>query len=411
METPIIHPEDQDFLAENNLLCRSAEYPGFLHVHKAMLGPGSLREYETESYERRQYPLVLVPELFESSACLRYLGFKTETAQKVWSQWQQSSQDHKNLRSVRDDALSYIDRTVGKKEDTFSMDDGLWHELLTHIGVNDDFRRNLMDPRYKAVRTVETCKYWVKYFFAHRCDTLVEIYRFSRERHARHPDVMEIVGRGPAASVLSMEQAKPGFVTLWTGESYNGTRGHALDDVAWQVRSWAGLKSTGRDFWTTQGLSFTTYRELALCSIGWHKKNDQNAGFCLVQVQVPRDTMRVLPGAEESEVCLRWNGGYLHDTTLFCRPPDGGGGLGYDPLAAAAAPRTSTEEGGAVADGDERGDGGETKGPSQNRRPLPPDSYSVSESALDRHVVAHIDSNDFFEIDRMWDTVDRTPTQ
>ncbi|KAK7915077.1 hypothetical protein PG985_012780 [Apiospora marii] len=408
METPIILPEDQDFLANKNLLCRSKEYPGFLHVHKAVLGPGSLREYESEPAATRQRPLVLVPELFESSACLRYLGFKTATAEKVWNRWEQSDPDRKSYYSAKDDAIAHITSTDGDK-DTYSLEDSEWHELLTRIGVNNDFRRNLMDPRYKAIRMLKTCKQWVEYFFRHRCDTLIEIHKFSRERHVQPPHVMDTVGRGPETSVWSLQLAIPGFVTLWTGESYNRTRGRALDEADWKVNGWRNLKSSGHHWWTTKGLSFTTQRDLALHSIGWHKKNDRNAGFFLVQVQVPRETIRNITD-DEREVYLRCSEGYLQDTTIFCRrPQDGGGEFDHGPLEATTATRSSTLESGTVADeADERVDTRETRGPSPNiSRHLYPNSYSVNESALDRHVVAHIDSNDFFEINRMWDIEDK----
>jgi len=287
METPIIHPTDQASLADKGLLYRPAQHPGFHWVHKKVLGPGSLREFETEPESSRQQPLVLIPELLESSACLRYLGFKTATAEKVWSKWEQSTLDHKIHYSVLNDAIAHISSTDGDKDTNDCLDDGPWHELLTRIGVNDDFRKNLMAPDWQDLRILMSCKYWVKYFFNHRCDTLVEIYKLSCERCERPAHIMEKIGRGPEVSLWNLEEAKPGFKTLWVGESYNRTLGRALGDVDWRVKCWRSLKSAGHKFWNKKALSFTSYRQYALNSIAWHKKNDPNACFFIVQVEIP----------------------------------------------------------------------------------------------------------------------------
>lgn len=204
METPILHPEDQAYLAGKLLLYRPGSQPGYPLVDKGSLCPGSRGECESESDPQNKYQLVLIPELFEFSACLRYLGLDAATAQKVWSKWEQSSPERKNHNSAQYDAIAHIVSTDGDK-DTDSRDDGPWHELLTRIGVNDDFRENVMDPRYKDIRMLRSCKYWAKYFFKHRCDTLVEMYKFSRERCERSCHIMEAIGQGPKTSVWSLE--------------------------------------------------------------------------------------------------------------------------------------------------------------------------------------------------------------
>ncbi|KAK7985659.1 hypothetical protein PG988_003281 [Apiospora saccharicola] len=362
METPIIHPADQASPSRQRPL------------------------FETEPESSRQQPLVLIPELFESSACLRYLGFKTATAEKVWSKWEQSPLDHKNHYSVLNDAIAHISSTDGDKDTNDCLDDGPWHELLTRIGVNDDFRKNLMAPDWQDLRILKSCKYWVKYFFNHRCDTLVEIYKFSRERCERPAHILEKLGRGPEASLWNLEKAKPGFKTLWVGESYNRTRGRALDDADWRVKCWRSLKSAGHEFWNKKALNFTSYRQHALDSIAWHKKNDPNACFFIVQVEIPDEAISNLGDWKMVGGSYGCTGGYFQDMTLH-------------------VPRLDCDHRVVLGrNGSHPDDYGGTRGPSQNGGAPCQDGYAAMESALCQHVVAHMDSNDFLEIERILDS-------
>lgn len=195
---------------------------------------------------------------------------------------------------------------------------------------------------------------------------------------------------------------------LWTGESYNRTRGHALDDFNWKMNCWRSLKSSGHRFWKTRRLLFTSRRDTALHNIGWHKKNDPNAGFFIVQVQVPHEMISNLKDSEEKKRKIQpfCTGGYLQDTLLYT--PRDGVKLNYEHLVALT--RKSGPDGGGTGDGhDDRAATGTTRRSCQTSRVPYRSCYSILGPTLDQHVVAHIDSKDLMEIERMRDSNDKAP--
>ncbi|KAK8043479.1 hypothetical protein PG993_005909 [Apiospora rasikravindrae] len=438
MQTSIIDEADQAFLASRNDLSRSPAHPGYVMVHKKRLCPGSLREFENETRnmkraDRTQYdPFVPIPEYFESSVCLRYLGLDDATADKLWKAWDEDEdQDREKYESVQDDAVKHISKTDHTK-DTDSADDRHWHDLLSRIGVNDDFRRNLMDPHYKDLRLTNTCKYWVKYFFDHRKHTLSEIHRFSRER-SKTAEVR--LGRGPKTCIWSMAQEeKPGHVTLWSAQAFHRHGALALNVVAWKVKDWRCLGKSGlsgaRDFTPLGVAYFTPQRDVALHSLGWHKKNDANAGYLLIRVVVPLSSIEGLEEGRERIQMLSTDP-HWQDVVSYSRSRSLCVGEGHDSQANAI--RRALLIHGHMAKGLDRTEIGSRDSPSApvvpqvssepylNHDGTPAVQYafrlfhqhfvSFAETALKQHEVAYVDSKDVAEIEQIWDVKDRTTGQ
>ncbi|KAK8075318.1 hypothetical protein PG997_009981 [Apiospora hydei] len=397
-KTSIIDEDDQAALAKEQDLRRSPAHPG----------------YVMEKGRKAQYdPFVLIPEYFESSVCLRYLGLDDATAEKLWKEWDEDKdQERKDVESVQDDAVKHIKNTEPTK-DMDSSDDRHWHELLSKIGVNDDFRKNLMDPHYKDIRLTNTCKYWVKYFFEHRKHTLVEIQRFSRERSydrsAGKHTADQKLGRGPKTSVWSMAQAeKTGTVTLWSAQTFHRHSGLALNPVSWKVNSWRCVGKTGaRDFTIFGAAYFTPQRDVALHSLGWHKKNDPAAGYLLIRVVVPKVSITNMEDGQDRIEMLstdpRWQ-----DVVSYSRRGISQVGADDDTSPVNAVQKALLIHG-HMAKGLDRP---ERESPISSSGPVVP--QVSSEAYLNRDgkpALQYAFGKDVVEIERMWDVKNRTTGQ
>jgi hypothetical protein len=90
----------------------------------------------------------------ESAEALEYIGFTQETADEIWSNFQQLPPDSP------DDLLSYIQGHI-EGCDTNGLSD---RDALTKMGLSTDFKDRLLDPNFSSLFFTEKLKFWVTDF-------------------------------------------------------------------------------------------------------------------------------------------------------------------------------------------------------------------------------------------------------
>ncbi|KXG50745.1 uncharacterized protein PGRI_045120 [Penicillium griseofulvum] len=196
----ILAPDDAVILQESGLI--SPLLPdGTRRIHKRRLNRSSDEEEEHLSLSPfslssvSQSPVwstsssesfVSIPEHLISLVTLEHLGYNSQTATRIWDHW--TSWPPGEPKRESDDiyhGVPFIDVAEGyirNFSDTCEDNDATWFHCMNQYGINTELQQAIMDPKFRHIRLIGTCKFWVRDTLKLRYRGLQAIQQTSRER-------------------------------------------------------------------------------------------------------------------------------------------------------------------------------------------------------------------------------------
>ncbi|KAG5923203.1 hypothetical protein E4U42_005019 [Claviceps africana] len=313
----VFAPGDLQNLVQTGLASPPDSEDGTVRVHKRRLNRSSDSE---ESYIPLS-PSSLssgdshadIPQVLDSFATIKYLGFTEEKASSLWSSWTRERQDYDRDLGI----IPFIELIIGHVEpnhedDAWTDDDEEWYRFMASHGINQELQAAIMDPRFKEVRLRASCFYWIKDTLETRYLGLEDIQQASYERvralqrHRQRPEGSRSgqppVADEPAPTVTSEAAAEaanaiPGFTTLFRGMS-TARMDHLRSSGDSPVNALDFQKSheSGSDFVPRNnvGIFFSVDREIAVLYALYAKRRHKDHSACLVQIRVPNSAIESL---------------------------------------------------------------------------------------------------------------------
>jgi len=289
-----------------------------------------------------------IPELLDSLATLKYLGFTDTAANQIWDRWSNWPSTPPGRFGVDPDGeIEFTDVAVGhlrgfRDQDTWDENDRSWFDFMDLCGINLEVQTAIMDPIYKRIRLTESCYFWIKDTIELRYRGLEAIQRASRERTMATTRVTSRTGYsspdrhdrssigGPSGSAqitpsqesgqrsisgtmrmapgISSDSAFsnacrsaqniPGSIILYRG--LDQARLNAFFDDSGAIVGWQDmLSSPPTDFLRSQaGFYFTVHRDIAETYACYAKRRDPVQSVVIVQVIVPNHKIECLSSTQ-----------------------------------------------------------------------------------------------------------------
>lgn len=131
-------------------------YGGWRYIHS--------KHYMSESSSSSDN-IVAIPDELESVQTLKFLGFTENAADLTFKRFQRAQSKWQD-----EEIISYAKGTVRAGNDAVDDTDN-WDEAMRSMGIDEQLRGRILDPRYANIRRTETAMHWV-------IDTITDLYEF-----------------------------------------------------------------------------------------------------------------------------------------------------------------------------------------------------------------------------------------
>jgi hypothetical protein len=153
---------------------------------------------------------VAIPDHLESIETLQFLELRTETAQLVWDQFNQTKSQFPERADI-----FYVarDHVLSVQGDAFSENDD-WSSIMDRIGLTSNYQARVMDPAYNHMRLAGSAKHWAIEMMTMRMEFLYSIDNFIKapaqgpNRKVSHMDLAGQLKSGPPYPIPTRVSSK-----------------------------------------------------------------------------------------------------------------------------------------------------------------------------------------------------------
>ncbi|KAF5627494.1 hypothetical protein F52700_8420 [Fusarium sp. NRRL 52700] len=327
----ILAPGDATQLIKLGLVNLPNPHNGYIQIHKRRLNRTSDAEHRNiplnANIESRPDAFATIPEKLISKATIEYVGFNSDKATEIWSDWNNWPSGpiirEIDLSSCTTLEVSFIDwvksHTGNPLEyDVWEDDNSAWFRYMEQRGIAAELQNSIMDPNFKGMRLTGTCIGWLRDTMKLRYEGLEEIQRTSadRERALGHQGNSSRPRRQRAMYTLEGPSSMTNFTVLY--KAVDQAQINGLFDQQGALHRLQVLLSplSSVDFSrTTSVYCFTPDYNLTLRHAAWIKQRGLPAVIVQIAVQDSKITGMNHPDIQ----CAFWPNSNWRHLIWHCR--------------------------------------------------------------------------------------------
>ncbi|KAF4949046.1 hypothetical protein FGADI_9331 [Fusarium gaditjirri] len=188
----ILAPGDTAQLVNRDLVNFPNPPNGSIQIHKCLFNSASDKENKKipldANIESRPDTFVTVPEKLISRVTIEYIGFSSDKAREIWSDWNAQPMirefDFDNEIAVEVAFIDWVKGGAGDalRDDIWADDNAAWFRYMEQHGIAIELQHKIMDPGFRGIRLTGTCLGWLRDTMEMRYRGLRNIQRASAER-------------------------------------------------------------------------------------------------------------------------------------------------------------------------------------------------------------------------------------